>query len=708
MTSAKKKHTDEPAPPRAPESEQLPPAPVEVMAQASTTDSEAEPLLIDRELSLLEFNRRVLEEAFDRDNPILERVRFLSIVGSNLDEFFMVRVAGIFRQIEAGDVAAPGESRPSLMLEHIRHSATLLLVQAQDCFRNELLPELAKSGIKFLQWGDLSHDQMAEISAYFHANIFPVLTPLGVDPGHPFPHISNLSSNLAVLIRDKDSEKFARVKVPDSLPQLLRVDSENYIWLHEVIRANLRELFPGMQFLEAAPFRVTRDADLEIQEWEALDLLETTQQTVRQRRFADVVRLEVGRDMSKHLLRTLMSNLEVDETDVYHMDGWVPISELKAIVNLDRPNLKFRPFIPSVPSVIASNDDIFAAIRKQDILLHHPFHSFTPVIDFLAQAARDPSVLTIKMTLYRVGHNSPIVQSLLEAMENGKQVAVFVELKARFDEGSNIKWAMALEREGVHVVYGLPGLKVHSKLALVVRKEGDAIRRYVHLATGNYNSATAAAYTDIGMLTCDDQIGADTTDLFNFLTGYSKKKDYRQLMVSPINLKSRLEWLIDREIDHHKAGRNGRIVIKVNSLVDRSIIDMLYKASQAGVQIDLIVRGVCCLRPGLPIVSENIRVTSIIGRFLEHSRIFYFRNGGNEQVFLGSADLMPRNLDRRVEVVFPLKGQNAQIVIHHILKALLEDTSRARVMRPDGTYERARSGDAGFDSQQFFMTNPLG
>lgn len=670
---------------------------------------EAEPLLIDRELSLLEFNRRVLEEALDPINPILERVRFLSIVGSNLDEFFMVRVAGIFRQIEAGDIAAPGETRPSLLREHIRHSATLLLNQAQECFRRDLLPELAANGIRFLQWSDLSREQMQQISAYFHSNIFPVLTPLGVDPGHPFPHISNLSSNLAVLIKDKDSEKFARVKVPDSLPQLLRVDSESYIWLHEVIRANLRELFPGMKFLEAAPFRVTRDADLDIQEWEAIDLLETTQQTVRQRRFADVVRLEVGRDMSVHLLRTLMQNLEVEETDVYHMDGWVPLSELKQIVNLDRPELKFRPFIPTIPAPLqTAPDDYFSVIRKQDVLLHHPYHSFSPVIDFLAQAARDPSVLTIKMTLYRVGPNSPIVQHLLEAMENGKQVAVFVELKARFDEGSNIKWAMALEREGVHVVYGLPGLKVHAKVALVVRKEGDHIRRYVHLGTGNYNSTSAALYTDVGLLTCDEKIGADCTDLFNFLTGYSNKTDYRQLMISPINLKSRLEWLIEREIEHQAAGRKGRIIIKVNSLVDRKIIDLLYKASQSGVKIDLIVRGVCCLRPGLPDVSENIRVISIIGRFLEHSRIFYFSNGGNEQVFLGSADLMPRNLDRRVEVVFPLKDHLAKQVMQHVVKAYLEDNTRARLMQSDGTYVRMRSAvDAGFDCQQFFMQRPL-
>jgi polyphosphate kinase len=706
MTSGQKK-TSESLPQTSAEAEdKYLPSPADVIIQ----QDEAEPLLIDRELSLLEFNRRVLEEALDPENPILERVRFLSIVGSNLDEFFMVRVAGIFRQIEAGDVASAGESRPSAMLEHIRHSATSLLNQAQECFRRDLMPALAENGIRFLQWSDLSRDQMAEISSYFHANIFPVLTPLGVDPGHPFPHISNLCSNLAVLIREKDSEKFARVKVPDSLPQLLRIDAESYIWLHEVIRANLRELFPGMKFLEAAPFRVTRDADLEIQEWEALDLLETTQQTVRQRRFADVVRLEVGRDMSQHLLRTLMSNLEVDETDVYHMDGWVPVSELKWIANLDRPELKFRPFIPTLPAALTNtSEDIFAQIRKQDILIHHPFHSFSPVTDFLTQAARDPSVLTIKMTLYRVGPNSPIVHSLLEAMENGKQVAVFVELKARFDEGSNIKWAMALEREGVHVVYGLPGLKVHSKVALVVRKEGDAIRRYVHLSTGNYNPSTAALYTDLGLLTCDEQIGADCTDLFNFLTGYSNKTDYRQLMISPINLKSRLEWLIEREIEHQKAGRNGRIVIKVNSLVDRSMIDLLYKASQAGVKVDLIVRGVCCLRPGLPMVSENIRVISVIGRFLEHHRIFYFRNGGAEQVFLGSADLMPRNLDRRVEVVFPVKKEIAQQVINHVLKAYLEDTNRARIMKSDGTYSRLKtqSEDAGFDSQQFFMQNPL-
>jgi polyphosphate kinase len=662
-------------------------------------------LYINRELSLLSFQFRVLEEAQDERNPLLERVKFLSIVGSNIDEFNMVRVAGLIDQVAAGILdVGPDGMHPNAQLVAIRREGKKLLAEAHKCLHDQLLPALAEAGIQVLDYAALNEKQLAVADEYFRATVFPVLTPLAFDPGRPFPHISNLSLNLAVLIRDKDGvEHFARVKVPDSLPQFIPLKrprksrkrpsrEETFVWLEQVISANLPALFHGMEVIEAHPFHVTRDADIAIKELEAEDLLETIEEGVRQRRFGSVVRLMVSNDMPAHILDILVNNLEMDSSQVYRVHGPLSLSRLMHLYALDRPDLKDAPFLPTVPKpLVAANadEDIFALIRRQNILLHHPFESFQPVVDFLKKAAKDPNVLAIKMVLYRIGRNSPVVEALLDANEEGKQVAVLVELKARFDEESNIEWARALEKEGVHVVYGLLGLKTHCKLLMVVRREAGAIRRYIHLATGNYNVVTAHLYTDIGMLTCDDEIGSDATDLFNYLTGYSAKKDYQKLLVSPVNLRERFEAMIKRELALQAKGEKGHLIFKMNALVDPQVIRLLYMASQAGVKVDLLVRGICCLRPGIAGISDNIQVTSVVGRFLEHSRIYYFRNGGKEEVYLGSADLMPRNLDRRVEVLFPLEG--ADLVKHvrdEILGVYLADSVKGRLMKSDGTYAR--------------------
>lgn len=665
-------------------------------------------LYVNRELSLLAFQRRVLEEARDPTNPLLERVKFLSIVGSNLDEFFMVRVAGLVAQVDAGIIEfGPDGMSPRTQLQAIRREVKKLLNDCHLCLRDELLPALEAEGLRILDFAALDGKQLDSVNRFFADVVFPVLTPLAFDPGRPFPHISNLSLNLAVLIRDhKGHEHFARVKVPDTLPQLVPVDGftkrkkksdhleQDFVWLEQLIAANLSSLFPGMEVVEAYPFHVTRDADLAIKELEADDLLEVIEEGVKQRRFGDVVRLKVTQQMPAQTVEILKTNLEVDASAVYRVSGPLGLSRLRALCQVDRPDLKDKPFVPAIPKALAAmtdEEDIFAVIRRGDILLHHPFDSFQPVVDFLKRAARDPNVLAIKMVLYRVGRNAPVVEALLEAQANGKQVAVLVELKARFDEESNIEWAKALEREGVHVVYGLVGLKIHCKVAMVVRKEGNAIRRYVHLATGNYNVVTAHLYTDIGMFTAREAFGADATDLFNYLTGYSAKADYRTLLVAPVNLRERLEKLILREIDHQIKGKGGHLIFKMNALVDPPMIRLLYRASQAGVKVELLVRGICCLLPGVPGVSENITVTSIVGRFLEHSRIFYFRNGGQEEIYLGSADLMPRNLNRRVETMFPVEDESlASRLKNEILAAYLAENVKARVMTPEGNYVRRK------------------
>jgi polyphosphate kinase len=665
-------------------------------------------LFINRELSLLDFQRRVLEEAQEGSNPLLERLMFLSFVGSNVDEFFMVRVAGLKRQIEKSvmDTGPDGMSAAE-QLRAIRASVIRLYRGAQECWSKELVPALENSGIRILSYANLTDDQRAVADSYFQEAVFPTLTPLAFDPGRPFPHISNLSLNLAVLLQAGEGEQhFARVKIPDTLPQLVPVSvapkaksraktahkEQSFVWLEQLVTANLGALFPGMEIVDAHPFHVTRDADSEIQNLEAGDLLESVEEGVWQRRFADVVRVEINEAMPATVLDILIENLELERDDIYKLSGPLGLVRVRHLCRLDRPDLKFPTFTPALPAPLAKDaeeEDIFATIRRGDILFHHPFDSFQPIVGLLQKAARDPNVLAIKITLYRIGRNAPVVDALLEAVENGKQVAVLLELKARFDEESNIGWARKLEEYGVHVVYGLMGLKVHCKALLIVRKEGDVIRRYAHLSTGNYNSITAQLYTDIGMLTCDPAIGADCTDLFNFLTGYSAKTAYRKLLVAPATLRERMQAMIEREIDHQRSGRGGHLIMKMNALVDKKMIELLYQASQAGVQVDLLVRGICCLRPGIAGVSDNISVISIVGRFLEHSRVFYFRNGGREEVYLGSADLMPRNLNRRVEVDFPVQDKNLiRVLRDEILGTYLKDKFKARHMNSDGKYVR--------------------
>src|SRR5271157_4932355 len=682
-------------------------------------------LFINRELSLLDFQRRVLEEAQDSSNPLLERLMFLSFVGSNVDEFFMVRVAGLKRQLEKG-VSDPGPDgmSSSEQLRAIRASVIRLYRGAHDCWSKELVPALEQAGIRIQNYADLTGEQRAVADSYFQETVFPTLTPLAFDPGRPFPHISNLSLNLAVLLRGTEGEQhFARVKIPDTLPQLVPlsvapkaksrakkppIKEQGFLWPEQLVIANLGDLFPGMEILDAHPFHVTRDADSEIQNLEAGDLLESVEEGVWQRRFADVVRVEINEAMPAPVLDILIENLELDRDDIYKLSGPLSLVRVRHLTKVARPDLKFAPFVPALPAALkeAEEEDIFTTIRRGDVLFHHPFDSFQPIVGLLQQAAKDPNVLAIKVTLYRVGRNAPVVDALLEAVENGKQVAVLLELKARFDEESNIEWARKLEEYGVHVVYGLMGLKVHCKALLIVRKEGDVIRRYAHLSTGNYNSVTAQLYTDIGMLTCDPAIGADCTDLFNYLTGYSVKTSYRKLLVAPVTLRQGFEKLIEREIEHQRNGRSGHMILKMNALLDKRMIQLLYQASQAGVKVDLLVRGICCLRPGLPGISENIRVISIVGRFLEHSRIFYFRNGGEEAVYLGSADLMLRNIDHRVEVLFPV--ENPALVRHireDILAIYLADNVKARCLQPDGKYVRDPDSQKknAFNAQEAFI-----
>ncbi len=695
------------------------PQPEDLQAEAQAISLDDPGLYVNRELSLLEFQKRVLEEAQDPRLPLLERLKFLAIVSSNLNEFFMVRVAGLLDQVAAG-VWEPssGDMPPGEQLRAIRVEVESLMEESRTCLRDDVTPKLEEAGVLIVPYRSLTKTQKETADAYFTEHVFPVLTPLAFDPSRPFPHISNLSLNLAVVIRHPDqSERFARVKVPDTLPQLVRVASKTtkdscYIWLEDLIIANLEPLFPGTRIIEAHPFHVTRDADIAIQELEADDLLEVVAESIRQRRFGSVVRLTVHDDMPEKILTILKNNLEIHANGVYRLNGPLALNRLMSLYGIDRPDLKDPPMLPKFPAALDSTDhdeSMFAIVAREDVLLHHPYDSFQPLIDFLRQAARDPHVLAIKMTLYRVGKNSPVVEALLEAMQNGKQVAVLVELKARFDEESNISWARALEEEGVHVVYGLVGLKIHSKLALVVRQEGDQVRRYVHLSTGNYNAVTANLYTDLGLLTCDPQLAADATQLFNFLTGYAAEHHYRKLLVAPVGLRERLEKMIEREISIQENGGQGHLIFKTNGLADKAMMQLLYRASQAGVKCDLLVRGVCCLRPGVPGVSENIRVISVVGRFLEHSRAYYFRNGGSEELYLGSADLMRRNLSYRVETVFPIiRPDLIRYVRDVVLETALADNQKARVMQPHGGYARVIPllGEPAVDSQAYFAQHP--
>ncbi|HET6977120.1 MAG TPA: polyphosphate kinase 1 [Pyrinomonadaceae bacterium] len=672
---------------------------------------------INRELSWLEFNRRVLDEALDERHPILERLKFLAIFSSNLDEFFMVRVSGLQEAIEAEIFEeSPDGMSPAEQLAEIRARLKPMLDRQMRCLSDNVLPRLGDEGIVIREFGQLTKRERKLADDYFHENVFPILTPQAVDPGHPFPYISNLSLNLGVMVSPGPSKKtkdisttmkearFARVKLPPIVPRLIPIDEKRtrFTFLGSLVAANMDALFPNMRTGKCHLFRVTRDADFEIKEDEAGDLLRTMQKHVRRMRFGDAVRLEVAASMPREMVSSLSRSLELGPEDVYSIDGPFNIPDLMQLYELDRPELKDRPLQVSVPAAFRESGNIFAAIKTQDVLLHHPYTSYATVTNFINAAASDPNVVAIKICLYRTGRNSPIVKALIEATEEGKQVTALVELKARFDEESNIEWARRLEQAGVHVVYGMVGLKTHCKLTLVVRREDKVLQRYVHLATGNYNPTTSRMYTDIGLFTCDDEIADDATNLFNSLTGYSQFTDYDSLLVAPLNLRKRMIKLVRRETAHAKAGRPARIVAKLNSLTDIAVIRALYAASQAGVSIDLIVRGICMLRPGVPQVSENIRVRSIVGRFLEHSRIFYFLNGGKEEVFVGSADLMFRNLSRRVEVLTPIKDATLRTVLKDsVLAYYLKDNVNARELRPDGTYVRVKpaDGERRFDAQ---------
>jgi polyphosphate kinase len=660
------------------------------------------PAFLNRELSWLEFNARVLHEAEDERTPLLERVKFLAIYGSNLDEFYMVRVAGLRRQLSAGvlQTAVDGLS-PAEQLALIDARVLELNARARTLLQDTLLPALRGIGVRLLDPSELEPDEREAVAAYFDNSVFPVLTPLAVDPGHPFPYISNLSLSLAVELRDPEQGdvRFARVKVPKSLPRWVPTGRPNsFIPLEALIGDRLDALFPGMEVLGHWTFRLTRYSDLEISHTEEPeDLLASIEEQLFQRRFGEVVRLEVEEGTPAHLRALLLDELRGSEapemaplTDrELHAPGpMLDLSDLMPMSGLDFPEHRDPPLIPAVPPELRDTTrSIFDVVREQEILVHHPFDSFGASVEtFIESAARDEHVLAIKMTLYRTSGDGAIVQALTEAAQRGKQVAVLVELQARFDEINNIAWARTLESFGVHVVYGLPGLKTHTKTALVVRKEADGIRRYVHIGTGNYNTRTARIYTDLGLITCDEAIGADITDLFNSLTGYSRQREYRRLVVAPVNMRERVLAMIAREAAHARAGKGGRIIAKMNALVDAQIIEALYDASDAGVEVDLIIRGICCLRPGVEGLSERIRVISIIGRFLEHSRIWMFGNAGAPEYYFGSADWMPRNLDRRVEVVTPVENPLFQKRIQSVLEVCLSDNRQAWDLHADGAY----------------------
>ena len=670
----------------------------------------------NRELSWIDFNARVLALAADDSVPLLERVKFLAIFSSNLDEFFQVRVAGLKDQLYAGAESTASDGRtPAQQLLEIR-DAVVQAVQAQEVtLLDQVLPALEAEGIRFRTWPQLDEDDQKAVFQIFEEHIFPVLTPLAVDPGHPFPYISNLSLSLAVRVTDPETRenRFARVKVPSNLSRFVQPPGTmTFVPLEQVIAAHLGELFPGMEIAEVAAFRVTRNADLTLEENEADDLLAAVEVELRRRRFGRAVRLEIDRSMSPELRELLVRELDVEEDDVYEIAGLLDLSGLSAIFDLDRADLKYPAWHPITPARLVNDDespaDFFAEIRRNDILVHHPYASFRNTVEaFLRQAAGDRRVVAIKMTLYRTSGDSSIIRSLIRAAESGKQVAVLVELKARFDEAANIEWAKALEDVGVHVVYGLVGLKTHTKTLLVVREERDGLRRYCHIGTGNYNPRTATMYEDLGLFTADPAIGTDLSQLFNFLTGFGRAVDYERLVVAPGNLRPAMEALIRNEADH---GSDGRIRAKMNALSDPGMIDAFYDASQAGVEIDLVVRGICCLRPGVPGLSDNIRVRSIVGRYLEHSRIYHFAHGGEDgspTYLMGSADLMSRNINRRVEALVPVETPELQGRLHEVLDTLLADDHLAWELRPDGDWERARSG-SGVDTHVQLQHAALG
>ena len=690
----------------------------------------------NRELSWLEFNRRVLAEALDKRTPLLERLKFMAIFSSNLDEFFMVRVAALKKQVAAEVTKLSADGRtPKQQLQAIAELLRPMVQEQHQHFEKVLKKELTKSGVHILNYVDLNQEQRTFINQFFEDYIFPVLTPLAVDPSHPFPYISNLSLNLAVVLKDPhiENELFARVKIPQvldrfiALPEELRQSHRNKIgvWtgvpIEQIVTHNLEYLFPGMSILESYVFRVTRNADLSVEEDEADDLLLAIEKELQKRRIGgSSVRLEIEASVPPEIRSTIIRELALEENDVYDIDGLLSMGDLMSFMALPLPELKDKPWTAVLPPRLSwlqekeeervESESFFNVIRHGDLLVHHPYHSFSStVLRFITEAAYDPHVLAIKMTLYRTSGDSPILKALIAAAQNGKQVVVLVELKARFDEENNIIWARKLEKSGVHVVYGVTGLKTHTKITLVVRQEKEHIRRYVHIGTGNYNPKTAKIYTDLGLLSCRQELGADLTDLFNFLTGYSRQKSYRKLLVAPVSLRDRTIEMINREIENCRQGKTGRIVAKMNSLVDQQVIQTLYEASQAGVEIDLIVRGICCLRPGIANFSDKIRVISVIGRFLEHSRIFYFHNNGEEEIYIGSADWMTRNLSRRVEAVTPIESPEIFGDLQEILGVMLADNRKCWELQSDGTYvqRKPKKDEEARNTHETFMEMAL-
>jgi len=674
----------------------------------------------NRELSLLEFHARVLEEALDNSNPLLERLKFSSIFSSNLDEFFQIRVSGLKEELGDTNIVSPDGLTPAEQLRKTRERIVGLIDQQARCLREEILPQLKAEGISLIPHKSLSRHEQDGLKDYFMEKIYPILTPLAVDPSHPFPYISPLSVNIGLMVhapdeaqligrRKREDSRFVRIKVPSLVPRLVPVGASGnrFVLLEEIIEANIQVLFPGMNPGACHLFRVTRDADIEIREEEAEDLLSLIQEELRRRRFGAPVRLEVSPSMPAEMIAYLTESLDLDQEDVYVFDGPLHVQDLMELFDVDRPDLKDEPFTASVPTWYTEYDNIFDAIRERDRLLHHPYDSYECVTGFINQAVEDPDVVAIKICLYRTGPESPIPPALIRASEQGKQVTALIELKARFDEEHNIEWARKLDYAGVHVVYGIMGLKTHGKLTLVVRREGETLRRYVHVASGNYNPTTSCTYTDLGMFTVDDTIGRDATELFNYLTGFSQQTDYRTLMVAPIDLRDKLNALFDREIEHQRAGKPAHIIAKFNRLADLQVIEKLYEASRAGVKIDLIVRGICMLRPGIPGLSENITVRGVVGRFLEHSRVFWFQNGGDDEIYIGSADWMSRNLKHRIEVVAPVTDPQSKRYLRDVLlDAYLRDNTKARELQPDGRYMPVGRGAEPFNSQEYFIGQP--
>ncbi|MCC7434385.1 MAG: polyphosphate kinase 1 [Methanoregulaceae archaeon] len=660
----------------------------------------------NRESSWLQFNRRVLEEAKNPDNPLLERLKFLAIFESNLDEFYMVRVSGLIEQYESGVVepSADGLS-PNEQLELISNEAYPLRQAAAALWEDELRPLLKEQGVSIIAYRDLPEAKRTDLDLLFRQEIFPVCTPLILDPAPSVPFISNRSLNLVVVLGDETGgSRLARVKIPDVTPRAIRVSKRRheYVLLEDVIRHNLAQLFPGVSIVSAHMFRVIRDADIEIRELEAGDLIESIEQTIRLRRFGDPVLLEVDEGMPEEVRRKLMHLLNLEESDTFQVQGILGFDVFWQIAAIDKPSLRYRPHHPFLAENLSSHRTLFGTIKEADVIVHHPFDSFRTVEEFVNSAAQDPRVIGIKQTLYRVGRESPIVESLLKAAESGKQVAVLVELKARFDESNNLVWARALERAGVHVTYGFPELKTHCKLCLVVRREEEGIATYAHIGTGNYNPTTARLYTDLGLFTADPEITQDVAELFNYLTGFSKQRVYRRLMVAPINLRTGVLERIRRETTIARRGAPARIMFKLNSLVDPELVDALNEAAEAGVKVDLIVRGICCLRP-----RAGVHVVSVVGRFLEHSRLLYFENGGSPEVWLGSADLMRRNLDRRIEVLAPVRRpEQIAYLRDELLAKYLEDNTNAWVLHADGHYERRTPGKRTFSVQSYLMAHP--